>query len=252
LRREEVAVLAAISTDYYTRMEQGRIQASVPILVILAQVLRLNADQREYLFGLARKNASYQPPSRAGSQHVRPQLLHLLGDLGLAAGFVIGRYTDVLAWNPLAAALVTDFGQIPPDQRNYVRLVFTDRAIRALYLDWEEMARLAVAHLRMDSRLYPDDPRLTALVTGLSARDPQFRQWWASRDVALRGGGTRLLRHPVAGDLTFERSTFICAEDPEQQLVVWTAAPGSPTREALRVFASGLAAASGTGFGTVG
>jgi hypothetical protein len=96
----------------------------------------------------------------------------------------------------------------------------------------------------MDSRRRPDDPRLTALVTDLSARDPLFRQWWASHDVALRGGGTRLLRHPLVGDLAVERSTFTCAEDPEQQLVVWTAEPGSPAHDALRLLASRLAVAT--------
>ncbi|MGW3983042.1 helix-turn-helix domain-containing protein [Streptomyces mirabilis] len=244
LRREEIAVLTAISTDYYTRLEQGRLQPSVPVLDALSRTFRLDDDQRAYLFTLAGKSAS-SSPSRGARQQVRPQLLHLMDDLTLTAGFVIGRYTDVLAWNRMAAALVVDFGEIPEDQRNYVRLVFTDPAIRTLYRDWEDMARGAVAHLRMDSRRHPDDPRLTELVDELSARDEQFRLWWSSHDVALRGGGTRLLRHPVVGDLTLERSTFTCADDPEQQLVVWTAEPGSPTREALRVLASRIAAAPG-------
>jgi hypothetical protein len=247
LRREEVALLASISTDYYTRLEQGRIQASAPVLGVLAKVLRLRDDQRQYLFALAGKNAVGPPPSKESRQQVRPQLLHLLDALTLAAGFVIGRNTDILAWNPLAAALVTDFSRIPQEQRNYVRLLFTDPAIRTLYSDWEAMARLAVAHLRMDSRRRPDDPRLTALVTDLAARDPLFRQWWASHDVALRGGGTRLLHHPQVGDLAVERSTFTCAEDPEQQLVVWTAEPGSPAHDALRLLASRLAVATRPG-----
>jgi hypothetical protein len=135
-----------------------------------------------------------------------------------------------------------DFGRIPEEERNYVRLVFTEPAIRELYRDWEDMARLALAHLRMDSRRNPHDPRLTALVEELSARDAQFRLWWTSHDVAVRAGGTRLLRHPVVGDLTLERSTFTCAEDPEQQLVVWTAAPGSPTHAALRELAAKIEA----------
>jgi hypothetical protein len=87
----------------------------------------------------------------------------------------------------------------------------------------------------MDSRRRPDDPRLTALVQELSERDEQFREWWACHDVAVRSGGTRLLRHPLVGDLAFERSTLTCADDPEQQLVVWTAPPGSTTEQALRL-----------------
>ncbi|MCT9138407.1 helix-turn-helix domain-containing protein [Streptomyces violarus] len=235
LRREEVAQMAAISTDYYTRLEQGRVQASAAVLDVLAQVLRLDGDQRAYLLTLAGKTAS---TTVGRSQRVQPQMQHLLDGLSLTAGFVIGRNTDLLAWNAMAAALVMDFGRVPEEQRNYVRLVFTEPAIRVLYRDWEAMARLALSHLRMDSRRNPDDSRLTALVEELSALDPQFRRWWTSHDVAVRAGGTRLLRHPVAGDLALERSTFMCAEDPEQQLVVWTAEPGSPTHEALRSLAS--------------
>lgn len=237
LRREEVAQLAAISTDYYTRLEQGRIQASAAVLDVLAQVLRFDGDQREYLLALAGKTAS-ATVGRSVRQRVQPQMRHLLDDLSLTAGFVIGRHTDLLAWNAMAAALVMDFGRVPEEQRNYVRLVFTEPSIRVLYRDWEDMARLALSHLRMDSRRNPDDSRLTALVEELSALDPQFRLWWTSHDVAVRAGGTRLLRHPVVGDLALERSTFMCAEDPEQQLVVWTAEPGGPTHEALRSLAS--------------
>ncbi|WBO61705.1 helix-turn-helix transcriptional regulator [Streptomyces camelliae] len=237
LRREEVARLASISTDYYTRLEQGRIPASVAVLDALVQVLRLDDDQRDYLLTLAGKTA-VPTVGRSDRQVVQPRLQHLLDDLTLTAGFVIGRNTDLLAWNAMAAALVMDFGRIPEQERNYVRLVFTDPAIRVLYRDWEDMARMALSHLRMDSRRNPHDPLLTALVEELSALDPQFRLWWTSHDVAARAGGTRLLRHPVVGDLTLERSTFTCAEDPEQQLVVWTAEPGSRTYEALRVLTS--------------
>ncbi|WP_326732704.1 helix-turn-helix transcriptional regulator [Streptomyces phaeochromogenes] len=239
LRREEVARLATISTDYYIRLEQGRVQASAAVLDALAQVLRLDGDQREYILTLAGKTA-LPPANKSARQEVGPQLRYLLDDLTLTAGFVIGRNTDLLAWNAMAAALVTDFGRIPEEQRNYVRLLFTEPVIRVLYRDWEHMARLAVSHLRMDSRRNPHDPRLTVLVEELSALDPQFRLWWTSHDVAVRAGGTRLLRHPAVGDLTFQRSTFICAEDPEQQLVVWTAEPGSQTYRALCSLAAGI------------
>ncbi|MER7692492.1 helix-turn-helix transcriptional regulator [Streptomyces sp. NPDC097610] len=243
LRREEVARLAAISTDYYTRLEQGRVPASVTVLDVLVQVFRLDDDQRDYLLTLAGKT-TVPTVGRSNRQVAQPQLQYLLDDLTLTAGFVIGRNTDLLAWNSMAAALVTDFGRIPEEERNYVRLVFTDPTIRVLYRDWEDMARLALSHLRMDSRRNPHDPRLTTLVEELSALDPQFRLWWTSHDVAMRAGGARLLRHPVVGDLTLQRSTFICAEDPEQQLVVWTAEPGSRTYKALRTLASQLGMAS--------
>ncbi|WP_420907364.1 helix-turn-helix domain-containing protein [Streptomyces scabichelini] len=240
LRREEVARLAAISTDYYIRLEQGRVQASAAVLDTLSQVLRLDGDQREYILTLAGKKTALPTANRSARQQADPQMRYLLDDLTLTAGFVIGRNTDLLAWNAMAAALVMDFGRIPEEQRNYVRLLFTEPVIRVLYRDWEHMARLAVSHLRMDSRRNPHDPRLTALVEELSALDPQFRLWWTSYDVAVRAGGTRLLRHPAVGDLTLQRSTFTCAEDPEQQLVVWTAEPGSRTYRALRSLAAGV------------
>jgi transcriptional regulator with XRE-family HTH domain len=239
LRREEVAQLAAISTDYYTRLEQGRVPASAAVLDALSQVLHLDDDQHDYLLTLAGKTA-LPTAGRRARQEVQPQLRSLLDDFTLTAGFVIGRNTDLLAWNAMAAALVTDFGRIPEDERNYVRLLFTEPTIRVLYRDWEDMARRAVSHLRMDSRRDPHDPGLTALVEELSALDPQFRLWWTSHEVSVRAGGTRLLRHPVVGDLTFQRSTFTCAEDPEQQLVVWTAEPGTQTYEALRSLAAGI------------
>ncbi|MCW2903499.1 MAG: helix-turn-helix domain protein, partial [Streptosporangiaceae bacterium] len=202
LRREEVAQLAAISTDYYTRLEQGRIQASAPVLTALARVLHLNDDQRDYLFGLAGKHNAR--PRRRTKQKVQPQLQRLLDDLTTTPAIVMGRRMDILAWNSLAAALVTDFAHIPEKNRNYIRMAFTDPAMRTLYADWETVARTCVAQLRMEAAKYPDDPRLTALVGELSIQDPHFRQWWAAHHVASLSVGTKVLHHPIAGDLTLD------------------------------------------------
>ncbi|MEV6420818.1 helix-turn-helix transcriptional regulator [Streptomyces sp. NPDC051662] len=236
LRREEVARLAAISTDFYTRLEQGRIQASSSALASLARVLRLNDDQRDYLFGLAGKDRNR--PRRRTLQKVQPQLQRLLDDLTATPAIVMGRRMDVLAWNALAAALVTDFCRIPEKQRNYVRLVFTDPAMRTLYSDWETVARTCAAQLRMEAAKYPDDPRLTALVGELSVQDPRFRQWWAAHHVATLSVGTKRLHHPVAGDLTLDWDTLTASTDPDQQLVIWTAEPGTPSHDGLRILAS--------------
>ncbi|MGW8688551.1 helix-turn-helix transcriptional regulator [Streptomyces sp. NPDC055817] len=236
LRREEVAQLASISTDYYTRLEQGRIQASAPVLGTLARVLHLDDDQRDYLFGLAGKS-----PGRSRHrtrQKVQPQLQRLLDDLNATPAIVMGRRMDVLAWNSLAAALVTDFGRIPEKQRNYVRIIFTDPAMRALYADWETVARTSVAQLRMEAAKYPDDPRLTALVGELSVRDPHFRQWRAAHHVVMLRVGTKVLHHPVAGDLTLDWDTLTASTDPDQQLVLWTAEVGTPSHDGLRILAS--------------
>ncbi|MEV7391590.1 helix-turn-helix domain-containing protein [Streptomyces sp. NPDC091215] len=235
LRREEVALLASISTEYYARIEQGRLQASAPVLTDLARVLRLNTDQRTYLFELAAKN---ELPPRSTRQQVEPQLQFLLDDLATTPAVVIGRRTDVLAWNQLGAALFADFGNIPEDRRTFIRMLFTDPALRALYADWEEVAHLAIAQLRMANARHPGDPKLTALVQELSATDAQFRKWWTEHHVAIRTVGTKRLRHPVVGELTLGWNTLGCAADPDQQIIAWTALPGSPSYDALRLLAS--------------
>ncbi|GGQ66604.1 helix-turn-helix domain-containing protein [Streptomyces asoensis] len=237
LRREEVALLAAISTEYYTRIEQGRLQASAPLLDEIAQVLRLNDAQRTYLLHLAAKERVV-PSIYRERQQVDPQLQRMLDDLTTSPAFVIGRCTDILGWNRLAAALWTDFGRYPEADRVFVRLLFTEPWMRELYVDWEEVTRLAIAQLRMESARYPDDQPLTALVEELSARDAQFRQWWTEHDVALRGSGVKKLRHPVVGELTLDWNTLTCGTDPDQHIIVWNAEPGTPSHDGLRLLAS--------------
>ncbi|MEV8453884.1 helix-turn-helix domain-containing protein [Streptomyces sp. NPDC052095] len=236
LRREEVAALAAISTDYYTRLEQGRMQASAPVLTTLARVLHLDDDQRAYMFQVAGR-LSDRPPRRT-AQKVQPRLLRVLDDLGTTPAVVLGRRMDVLAWNSLAAALVTDFGEIPEKHRNYIRIVFTDPRMRELYADWEDVAHTCVAQLRMEAARDPENARLTALVGELSVQDPDFRRWWAAHHVAVRGIGTKVLRHPVVGELTLDWDTLASTVDTDQQLVVWTAERGTPSHDALRILAS--------------
>ncbi|MFI6644928.1 helix-turn-helix domain-containing protein [Streptomyces sp. NPDC050504] len=236
LRREEVAVLASISTDYYTRVEQGRMQVSAPVLNALVRVLHLDADQRAYAFELAGRLS--ERPVRRTVQRVRPRLRRVLDDLGTTPGIVLGRRMDILAWNPLATALVMDFSKIPEKHRNYIRLVFTEPAVRNLYADWKGVAHTCVAQLRMEAARYPDDPRLAALVGELSVQDADFRRWWAAHHVALRGVGTKVLRHPVVGELTLDWDTLAPTVDAEQQLVLWTAEPGTPSHDALRILAS--------------
>ncbi|MGW5782203.1 helix-turn-helix domain-containing protein [Streptomyces sp. NPDC003863] len=236
LRREEVAVLASISTDYYTRLEQGRIQASAPVLDTLARVLRLDDDQRAYLFEVAGRPSAR--PARRAVQKVQPRLRRLLDDLGTTPGIVLGRRMDILAWNPLAAALVTDFSKIPEKHRNYIRLVFTDPEMRKLYADWPNVAHTCVAQLRMEAARDPDSSRLASLVGELSVQDADFRRWWAAHHVAVRGMGTKVLRHPVVGELTLDWDTLAPTTDADQQLVVWSAEPHSPSHDALRILAS--------------
>ncbi|OBB96864.1 helix-turn-helix domain-containing protein [Mycolicibacterium peregrinum] len=235
LRREEVAQLASISVQYYTRVEQGRLSASAPVLTVLAEVLRLADDQRNYLFGLAgRSNAL---PRRADQQKIRPQTRRLLDALEFPA-IILGRRMDILAWNPLAAALLTDFSQIPAKQRNYARLVFSDSEMRSRYANWESVAPECVAFLRMEAAQTPNDPRLSELVGELSINDAHFRRWWAAHNVASQTSGIKKIRHPLVGELILDWETLTVTTDPSQQLVVWSAEPGTPSHEGLTFLAS--------------
>ena len=240
LRREEVAQLVAISPDYYMRIEQGRMAPSSSVLDALTRVLRLDADQTAYVEGLVSQSGSRpQPRKRARQARVHPHLERLLGQLEDLPAMILGPRLDILAWNPLAAALYVDFGALPDRERNYVRLVFTNPVMRALYADWEDVARRGVEFLRMQAGENPGDPALTALVGELSIADQQFREWWAAHRVAQQDFGTKELRHAKVGDLTLDWDTFRFAGAPEQQLVIWSAEPGSASYDKLQELLAG-------------
>lgn len=240
LRREEVAAAVAISHDYYTRIEQGRLAPSEPVLDAIAGVLRLTATERTYAEGLARQ-ADRRGPAPRRSTRTRPQLQRLLDQLSETPAFIVGKYLDLLAFNAMAGALLADVGRIPAAERNFVRMIFMDPQMKALYEDWEGMARASVSLLRMQALDNPNDPRLAALVGELSLSQPLFRKWWAARTVAREEFGTKTVRHPELGDLTIDWDGFMWAGDPDQQLVVWSARPGSPTEDKLRILSSWIA-----------
>jgi transcriptional regulator with XRE-family HTH domain len=236
LRREEVARLAAISVDYYTRLEQGRVQASASVLATLARALRLDEDQQAYLYELAGKTDAR--PRRRAPQRLRPAMRRLLDQLTETPAIVLGKRMDILAWNHSATALYTDFGQLPPRHRNYVRLLFTHPTVRALHTEWEHDARTAVATLRMQAARDPDDPELAQLVGDLSVQDPDFRAWWAEHSVNSSSYGTKRYRHALVGDLTLDCDVWGSPDGSGQRLMVLTAEPGTPSRDALRILAS--------------
>src|SRR5256884_1111341 len=233
LRREEVAQLAAISTDYYTRLEQGRIGRSGPVLASLRRALRWHDGERTYMYELAGTPA--KSCGRA-PQKVKPYLQRLLGRID-APAIVMTPTHDILAWNPLAAALMVDFAEIPERERNFMRLLFTDPRMRSLYPEWEELARSVVSYIRMEAARKADDPPLAELVGDLSVRDAQFRPWWAGTHVAVKRRGTRTYDHPVVGEITLEWDALTCDAEPDQQLIVYTPEPGSRSEQALRELA---------------
>jgi transcriptional regulator with XRE-family HTH domain len=237
LRREEVAQLAAISVDYYTRLEQGRVRASASVLATLARALRLDEDQQRYLYELAGKTDA-RPRRRRHAQHVRPAMKRLLDQLTQTPALVLGKRMDVLEWNSAAAALYIDFSQLPADRRNYVSLLFTDPVMRGMHQQWEHDARDAVAALRMEAAADPDDPELARLVGELSVQDADFRTWWAEHRVNTASYGTKHYRHRLVGDLTLDCDTWASPDGSGQRLMVLTAEPGSPSHDAVSILTS--------------
>ncbi|MBE8523685.1 helix-turn-helix domain-containing protein [Amycolatopsis sp. H6(2020)] len=234
LRREEVAGLASISVDYYIRLEQGRVRASAPVLITLARALRLDEDQQRYLYELAGR-ADALPRRRRPVQRVRPAMSRLLTQLTGTPALVLGKRLDILAWNPAATALFTDFEAIPPNRRNYLRMLFTNPAIRELHENWHHDAREAVAALRMEAATEADDPNLAHLVGDLSLQDEDFRKWWAEHHVNNASYGTKNYNHPSVGRLTLDCDTWTCPDGSGQRLMVLTAEPNTPNHDALTI-----------------
>ncbi|MGI5292834.1 helix-turn-helix domain-containing protein [Nonomuraea polychroma] len=234
LRREEVAQLAGISTDYYSRLEQGRVRtASYSVLNAIAQALRLSEDQQRHLFQLARPEALEQPGE--AEQHITPQTARLLANLVDTPAVVFGRYLDILAWNRLGAALLGDLAAMPPKHRNYVRMIFLDDHVRFLQGDdWQARAQEAVSSLRMAAGAYPDQPRLQELVGELSVRDDDFRAWWSQHLVTVHSFGHSRVQHPIVGEFSLDWQALTSVDDQEQIIVLITAPPGGPDHAAIK------------------
>ncbi|MDL4812697.1 helix-turn-helix transcriptional regulator [Actinomadura opuntiae] len=239
LRREELARLAGVSVDHYVRLEQGRtLQFSEAVLDAVARALRLDEVERGHLYRLARP---YTEPAGAPaheSQRVRPGLRRLLESTPDVPVYVVGRYTNVLAWNDLAAALITDFGALPPEERNFARLVFLDEGMRGLYADWRAKAADIVGYLRLDIGRHPGDHAAAALVEELSAASPEFREIWAEHGLKEKTYGRYVYRHPAVGTLELGFETLRLPDDPDQALIAHTVEQDSPSHAALRLLAT--------------
>ncbi|MEV4561933.1 helix-turn-helix transcriptional regulator [Kitasatospora sp. NPDC049285] len=239
LRREEIAQLAGVSVDYYTRMEQGRVaNPSDGVLDALARALRLSGDETRHLHDLARPRQAARPvrgPGARRGQQVRPMLQRLLDELKDVPALVMGRRMDVLAWNPAAVALLGDYAAVDPAERNIARITFLDPITRELYADWSACARENVAYLHLEAGRHPGDPRLARLIGELSMRSEDFRRWWAEHPVQDKTAGTKRFHHPLVGDLELSYETLRAADDPDQALVTYAAEPGSPSHDALRM-----------------
>ncbi|MFE3523152.1 helix-turn-helix transcriptional regulator [Streptomyces sp. NPDC059161] len=222
LRREEVAELAGVSTDYVVRLEQGRgLRPSADVVEALARALRLAPDERAYLFNLAQ-----QRPRNAdkAATTAAPQLARLVTDLSPLPAMLMNHRYDILAWNSEMTRLLLDFGTLPPSQRNAMWLCLMHPEIREFYVDRERVVREGVAHLRAAWAAHPQDQALTDRIAEFATADEEFARLWAERDIKVNGRGRKVLRHPDLGVIAVDFEVLVPLQDPDQRLVIYRAA----------------------------
>lgn len=240
LRREELAMLAGVSASYYTRLEQGQaIGASAQVLNSIAAALLLNDDERAHLHTLAsHHDGSIRARVVRGAEAADPALLELIESMPDIPAMVLGRRSEVLAWNAVGHALLTPHLSVDAPQHASTRpvlaeVVFLDPAMRSLFVDWPAKARAVVGDLRIAVGNYPDDAVLTSLIGMLSMRSPEFASLWADNRVQARATAVYELRHPLVGPLTVTKQSLQSPSNPGQVLVTHTAPAGSASRQGL-------------------
>jgi transcriptional regulator with XRE-family HTH domain len=239
LRREEVAMLAGVSVDYYVRMERGNLSgASESVLDALAHALQLDEAEREHLFTLARTAGTSPRRRRTTATSVRPAVQQVLDAITDAPAWVRNGRHDIMAMNRLARALYSPILADPRRPANTTRFVYLDPAAPEFFVDWERVAGDAAAMLRLEAGRNPNDPALITLVGELSTRSEIFRQRWASHDVQFHRSGRKRLRHPVVGELDLNFESMGLPSEPGLFLNVYTATPDSPSADALKMLAS--------------
>ena len=238
LRREEVAVLAGVSTEWYVRLEKGHIVGvSDDVLDAVARALQLDEAERGHLFNLARAAKPSRATSRAKPQ-IRPSVQRILDSMTTAAAFVRNGRLDILAINPLGRAL---YAPVFDDERrpaNLARFNFLDPRAHDFYPDWNDAANTSVALLRTEAGRDPHNRDLTDLVGELATRSEEFRSRWAAHNVRLHRAGVKHFHHPVVGTLDLAFDAMDLPAEPGLTLTAYTAEPGSPSADALTLLAS--------------
>jgi transcriptional regulator with XRE-family HTH domain len=241
LRREEVAMLAGVSVDYYVRMERGSLSgASETVLDALASALQLDEAEREHLVSLARESGA--PASRRKRKTpgtLRPALLQMLDAINDAPAWIRNGRHDVLAMNQLARALYAPVLADPRRPANTTRFVYLHpEEAERFFVDFDQITRDAAAMLRLEAGNNPHDEKLIALVGELSTRSELFRQRWASQDVRFHRSGRKRLNHPVVGQLDLDFEAMPLPSEPGLQLNIYTAPANTPTADGLKLLAS--------------
>lgn len=242
LRREEAAMLAGVSVDYYTRLERGNLSGvSDSVLDALARALHLNEAERDHLYDLARQ-ANTGPRARSARRRttatLRPAVQQLLDSMTAAPAYVRNGRLDILGANDLGRAVFSPVFRNASGRPNLARFLFLDHSSQEFYRDWEQLAEDIVALLRSEAGRNPYDKDLTDLIGELSTRNDRFRTWWAAHDVRLHRTGVKRFRHPLVGDLTLTYESMDLTADQNLRLNAYSAEPGSPDRDALDLIAS--------------
>jgi transcriptional regulator with XRE-family HTH domain len=240
LRREEVAMLAGVSIDYYTRLEKGNVAGvSDEVLGAVARALQLDEAERAHLFDLARAARPRRPTAhQRGNRPAWASVQHILDSAATAAAFVRNGRLDLLAANALAQALYAPVYADPVRPANLARFCFLDPRSHDLYPDWDDVANTTAALLRTQAGRDPLDRGLSDLVAELTTHSPEFRTRWAAHDVQLHHAGVKRLRHPIAGLIEVAYTTMDLPAQPGLVLTFYTAEPGSSSEDALRLLAS--------------
>lgn len=240
LRREEVAMLAGVSVEYYTRIERGNTRGvSQDVMDGVARALQLDEAERLHLTALARTiSATTTHQRRPAQQRVRPGIQRLLETITHAAAIVGNDRLDLLATNPLGSAVFAPVIESPAGTANFARFTFLDPAAGDFYADWDRAANDGVALLRVAAGKDPYDRNLSDLVGELSTRSDDFRVRWANHNVKIHTTGTKKLNHPVVGELSLDFESLQLPGDPGQTITIYTAEPNSPSQEGLDLLAS--------------
>jgi transcriptional regulator with XRE-family HTH domain len=240
LRREEAAMLAGVSVDYYTKMERGNLRGvSEGVLDALARGLQFDEAERAHLFDLARAAGPMsRPRRRRAKQGVRPGVQRILDAMTGAPAIVQDGRGNVLAANRLGLALYSEMDLAPPRPANHGRFVFLDPRAHSFFFDWERVANDTVAMLRAEAGRDPHDRDLSDLVGELSTRSEDFRVRWAAHNVRAHRTGAKRFHHPVVGDLTLTYEMLELTADPGLQLLAFSAEPGTTSQDALTLLGS--------------
>jgi len=241
LRRDEVARLAGLSVDYYTRIERGNLTGvSDSVLDALSRALDLDRAERDHLQDLARTaNLGGRTRSAKPATHsLRPATQHLLDSITGAAAFVGNNRMDLVAANDLGYALYSEMYRTSARPANHSRFIFLDPRAHDFYPDWDRAANVNVQILRRDAGRSPFDKELSDLVGELSVRSEEFRTLWGAHDVRRHYSGAKIFRHPAVGTLEMTYHVMDLEDDPGHTLTVYTPAPGSPSEEALHLLAT--------------